>query len=79
MILRRIDRRVTGADGVAIHDDGASAALRQTAAKLRAVHAQIVSQDIEKRGIQIGVHYSALAIHVQGEFCLTRLLLIEMN
>jgi len=54
-----------GTDGVTVHDDGASAALRHTAAVFGSVELEIVAQDVEQRRFRIYVDNATLAIHLE--------------
>ena len=47
-ILRGADGSDAGANGVAVHDDSASSALRQAAAELGAVQLEIITQSVEQ-------------------------------
>jgi len=65
LILGGRQRRNARADGVTVHDDGAGAALRQTAAEFGAVKLQVVAQGIEQRHVRFGVNDLGLAIHFE--------------
>ncbi len=63
LILDCADRRDTGANGVAVHNHRASAALRHAAAELRAVEFQVVAQDIEQGNIGFRIDHSCFAVY----------------
>src|SRR6266850_3360817 len=56
-------RQHTGAHRLAVEMHGAGAALREPAAEVRVVQAEIVAQRIEQRHLGLRVHRNALAVH----------------
>src|SRR5690242_6768645 len=68
-ILHRAHRSDTGADGIAVHDDRACAALSETAAEFRPVQPEIVTESVEQRHIGLGLDRLIFAIHAERYFC----------
>src|SRR5260370_27505752 len=62
-VLRAADGNAAGAHSVSVHDDGARAALAESAPESGAVQFEVIAQDIEERGGGIGVHNPSLVIH----------------
>src|SRR5678816_278900 len=65
-ILHRTHRSDTRADGIAVHDDRAGAALSETAAEFRPIQPEIVAESVEQRHIWLGVDHQRLAVHFEG-------------
>src|SRR6185369_1469222 len=59
---RRGHRQHARAHRLAVQVHGAGAALRQTAAEMRVVEAEIVAQRVKQRHLGLGVHRNALAV-----------------
>ncbi len=57
------DRQEAGTHRAVIQQDGAGPALSQAATEPRIVQGEIVSKDVEKRAISIGVHNVRLAVY----------------
>jgi len=68
-ILHGAHRSDTGADGIAVHDDRACAALSETAAEFRPVQPEIVTESVEQRHIGLGLDRLIFAIHAERYFC----------
>ena len=67
-VADRRHRRHAGADRLAVEMHRAGAALRQAAAEMRIVEADVVAQRIEQRHVRIGIDGVGLAVHVEREF-----------
>src|SRR5690606_24626653 len=58
----RPERRVAGVDVLAVHDDGAGAALARAAAVAGALELEIVAKDVQERRVRLGLHDAGLAV-----------------
>ena len=68
-IRNLIDRRNAGAHRFSLHQYGASAALAKSTAKLRAMQAQAISQQVQQRLLGIpGIHSHRFAVDSEGVF-----------
>src|SRR5712664_249718 len=61
------ERHHAGAHRLAVEVDRAGPALRQAAAEVRIVHAEIVAQRVQQRHLGLGVHLHALAVDREVE------------
>src|SRR6266536_1903798 len=64
-VLSGADLGHAGTDGIAVHDDGAGAALRHAATILRSVELEIVAQNVKQRGFRVRIDDLTLAIHLE--------------
>src|SRR5215468_7308889 len=64
---RRRHRRDARTDRLAVHQHGAGATLGETAAELRAVELQVVSEDVEERRVRLDRDRPGLTVHPQCE------------
>ena len=64
-VLSRADGSDAGANGVAVHDDGASTALGQAAAEFRAIEFKIVTQSVEQGHVGLCVDGLILTVYLQ--------------
>ena len=67
-VADRRDRRDAGADRLAVEMHRAGAALREAAAEMRVVEADVVTQGIKQRHVRIGIDRMVFAVDVEGEF-----------
>ena len=68
------ERRDAGMDGIAVHDDGAGAALGQPAAEFRATQAKIVAQRVKQHAVGWCIDHMIMTIHVDRDLVASRLL-----
>jgi hypothetical protein len=66
-VLRGGDGHRAGADGIAVHDHGTRAALSETAAKLRTMHADVIAQHIEQRCRRVDIDDAGCAVYSKGD------------
>jgi len=64
-ILRGADLSDAGTDGVAVHDDGAGAALRHAAAVFGSVELEVVAQNVKQWSFGLCVDNAILTIHFE--------------
>src|ERR1700690_1368822 len=67
-LAHRRERRDAGADRLTVELHGAGAALRQPAAEMRIVEADIVAQRVKQRHVGIGIDRMGLAVDVEVKF-----------
>src|SRR5450631_2551490 len=67
-IAHRGQRRDAGADRLPVEMYGAGAALRQPAAELRIVEADVVAQGVKQRHVGVSIDRMGLAVDVEAEF-----------
>src|SRR6185437_496591 len=62
------NRRDAGADSVTVHQDGAGAALRQSASELRTAQAEVVAYCIEQHAVGLYLDGMIRAVHIEIDF-----------
>src|SRR2546430_605818 len=67
-VPHRRNRRHAGADRLAVEMHRAGAALREAAAEMGVVKADVVTQRVKQRHVRIGIDRMVFAVDVEGEF-----------